>query len=203
MKDKPIRDALLRQLSADDPSAAIYEELHIARGEGRADCASVNGHLVGFEIKSDSDSLSRLGKQVFDYEKVFDYCNVVVARKHLRRVRMMIPGHWGIIVADACDATNSVLLHRRRKARLNRKTCLRTLVRLLWKTEAAAILRAHGRPLPVSLPVREMWAALEAMPKTRVAHEIRAALKLRAGFPALPLLDDDSRRTEPTAAVRP
>lgn len=199
MNDKLIRAALLRHLESTDPTAVIYHELPLSRGEGRADCAAVNGSLTGFEIKSEKDSLSRLEKQIQDYEKVFDFCNIVVATKHLRRARALIPNAWGIIVAE--QNTEQVHLSVRRKARRNSGTSIQALIRLMWKTEALAALRKNGKSANANIPVRAMWFALEDLGKAKVATEVRIALKQRAGFPVPQLQCGDSPHTEPTAAA--
>jgi hypothetical protein len=66
--DQDIREALKKTLREQDRNAAIIEELPLQRGRGRADLAFVNGELWGFEIKSEADSLIRLGIQREHYE---------------------------------------------------------------------------------------------------------------------------------------
>ena len=85
MNDAIIRSALIRHLVESDPTAAIYEELPLSRGRGRADCAAVNGSLCGFEIKGAGDSLRRLPQQIGYYDRIFEYSTVVVAEKSSAR----------------------------------------------------------------------------------------------------------------------
>jgi len=43
-----------------DPDTLVVDELGLKHGKCRADIAVINGHLMGYEIKSDDDSLRRL-----------------------------------------------------------------------------------------------------------------------------------------------
>ena len=81
--DEHIREALKTALRGQDNAAAIIEEMPLLRGRGRADLAFVNGRLCGFEIKSEADSLIRLGMQTENYEAVFEFNTIVAAQKHL------------------------------------------------------------------------------------------------------------------------
>ena len=62
------------------PGTLIIDELPICRHAARADLAVINGHFSGYEIKSDRDTLKRLGSQVDAYCRVFDYVAVVTAQ---------------------------------------------------------------------------------------------------------------------------
>ena len=53
----------------DEADTVVIEELGLCRGQVRVDVAVVNGLLHGYEIKSDRDSLRRLGVQVEVYGK--------------------------------------------------------------------------------------------------------------------------------------
>ncbi len=66
--DEHIRDALKSTLREQDHTGAIIEEMPLLRGRGRADLAFINGKLYSFEIKSEADSLIRLGMQTENYE---------------------------------------------------------------------------------------------------------------------------------------
>ena len=103
MGDIDIRMAIVNQIRAADPTTAIFEELPLARGEGCADIAAVNGALWGYELKSSRDSTARLRGQVRNYDRIFDYCLVVTACNHLRNVRKIVPPYWGILVASSTD----------------------------------------------------------------------------------------------------
>ena len=65
----------------------------------------VNGSLKGFEIKSDRDTLKRLGRQSEIYSKVFDTITLVTSECHLTPALDLIPAWWGIEIAfmDGAD----------------------------------------------------------------------------------------------------
>jgi hypothetical protein len=80
--DSDIRKLLLSHLSSQDEDnpSLVVEELGLNQGDARIDVAVVNGHLHGYEIKSDRDSLRRFHRQ----ERV----NYRAGRKHLPVVQL-------------------------------------------------------------------------------------------------------------------
>jgi hypothetical protein len=177
MLDKDIRGSLRQYLANVDPAAVVLEELPLCRS-GRADCAAVNGDMRGFEIKSDHDSLRRLPEQVPRYQAVFDYCTVVIAARHMKHIRHAVPEEWGILVMEYGPGESA--LQHVRKPRRNRKTDIEALIGLMWKMEAVSALRNQGIRINPSRPVRDVWSALQRLPKDVVAQEARGALKSRA-----------------------
>lgn len=176
-RDCDIRAVLLNELRAQDASAAIFEELPLLRGRGRADVAFVNGELCGFEIKSARDSLRRLGDQVHQYDAVFEYTTVVVANHHLRGVRKLVPAHWGISLAVVIE--DVLTIKQIRKARRNRALDPRALARLLWKRECIRVLAQNGVRVDVSTPVIDLWPAVAGLPFKSLCRNVREALKSR------------------------
>src|SRR5438093_602201 len=79
------------------PNTLVVDELGLKHGKCRADIAVINGHLAGYEIKSDEDSLDRLEEQVEVYSAVFDRATVVVGTKHVGSIRSVVPRWWGIV----------------------------------------------------------------------------------------------------------
>jgi hypothetical protein len=177
LTDKIIRAALVAKLSAEDPNAVILHELPLSRGERRADVAHVNGILAGFEIKSSVDSLARMSGQASAYGEVFEQMTAVIARCHLRSLRVHIPNTWGILVAQESD--QGLAFRQVRKSRKNNKQLNSKLVGLLWKEECSRILRAQGIKLPRTALVIEMWELLDQMPTKFLCSEVKAALKAR------------------------
>ena len=102
LDDLTIRSALRSKLLADhaeEGDTALMEELGLCRGRVRVDLALVNGHLNGYEIKSDRDTLTRLETQAEIYMKVFDRLTIVVGSKHLSSIGTRLPEWWGILQA--------------------------------------------------------------------------------------------------------
>src|SRR5437899_2698377 len=98
MNDRLIRDSFHRQRLHrfhDAPDTLVLNELGLRHGKCRADIAVVNGRLIGYEIKSDEDSLKRLEEQVQIYSAVFDRASVITGTKHLDAVLSQLPKWWG------------------------------------------------------------------------------------------------------------
>jgi hypothetical protein len=177
MLDGDIRSVLKSSLRGRDNTAAIIDELPLLRGRSRADLAFVNGEFCGYEIKSDADSLARLGTQADYYQCVFEFITLVAARKHLKHARRRIPPSWGIIEAQEIDG--KVTLTERRKPRRNYHINNSALVRILWKRECLRILSKWHISLPAHTPVRDIWKLMESLPSPTLCDEVREALKLR------------------------
>ncbi|MFA5421316.1 MAG: sce7726 family protein [Bacilli bacterium] len=75
-------------------SSVTFTEFPV--NDSRADIVSINGHSAAFEIKTNYDSLTRLGKQINDYSKCFEYIFVICPEKKVAQVTKLIPIHCGI-----------------------------------------------------------------------------------------------------------
>lgn len=200
MFDEDIRSALKERLRNEDSSAAIIDELPLLRGRGRADLAFVNGDLCGYEIKSEVDSLVRLGVQADHYGSVFEFITLVAAKKHLRHARKRIPRSWGIIEVREVDG--DVMLIPRRKPRRNRHVDNAALVRLLWKRECIRILSRRQMSVSANTPIRDIWKLLESLPSRVLCDDVREALKLRfRSAEKLQTQCDDSRTIATTESA--
>lgn len=145
MKDADVRRALRKKLSADyagDCSTRIVEEMGIWSGSVRIDVAVINGELIGYELKSDLDTLERLPTQADLYSKVFDRVVLVVGTRHAAKAVPMVPAWWGVLLAH--DLTNNVELACSRDALLNPGPDPYLVAQLLWKDEALEVLDSHG-----------------------------------------------------------
>ncbi|MCE5301601.1 MAG: sce7726 family protein [Planctomycetaceae bacterium] len=181
MNDKQIRPLLLELLRSRDPLAAIFEELPICRGDGRADVVSVNGAMYGYEIKGSNDTTRRLSKQIVDYERVFDYCVIVATQNHLDRAREIVPLYWGIVVVH--ETNFGPTMKQVRAAKRNRHTDPEAIMRLMWRREAVKSLRRCGISIESTALISHVWDVMvkAVSPKT-IADEVRTALKARGGY---------------------
>jgi len=123
----------------------VIDELGLQHGKCRADIAVVNGHLVGYEIKSNNDSLRRLDGQVKSYNAVFDKIFVVVGDRHVNPVQNHIPRWWGIIISLR-GARGAVNFNMIRRAQVNKSVDPVSIAKLLWRDEAEEILRQKKLP---------------------------------------------------------
>lgn len=108
-------------------------------GKSRADVVAVlPDSIIGFEIKSDSDSYQRLPKQIKFYDKFFDHNYIVVGKTHRRSVGEFVPEHWGIIcIFD--DENGKPRVEVLREAALNKKCKMRWQLSFLWRSELSHI----------------------------------------------------------------
>ena len=174
--DRHIRSALVEYLRVSDPACAIFHEAPLARGLRRADVLAVNGHIAGFEIKSERDSLVRLAKQVDHYNLICEFSTIVTTKKHLSKVRTIIPQSWGIMTATGSEHISINLI---RTPKLNRHLDKWALIRLMWKEECSAIVKKYNRAVRPDLPVIQYWEYLEELPLNILKDEAREALKRR------------------------
>jgi hypothetical protein len=126
----------------------VIDELGLNHGKCRADIAVVNGHLIGYEIKSNKDSLRRLDEQVKSYNAVFDKVSIVIGDRYINSIQKHIPEWWGVIVSTKGprDAVNFDLI---REAQINTNTDPISIAQLLWRNEAEEIL--HQKKLPSNI----------------------------------------------------
>ncbi len=112
------------------------------RPSARIDLAVVNGSMIGYEIKSDCDTLVRLPRQVAAYSKVFDEVSLVTTQTHLKSVRKQIPSWWGIITPRVMDGR--IELVAKRKMKKNPAASNAALLHMLCKKELLNLLAAHS-----------------------------------------------------------
>lgn len=138
MLDADIRRALLQHLAA---HPLIIEEMGVC-GQVRCDVVALSEEMVGYEIKSDADTLRRLPRQVEWYSRVLDRAHVVTTERHLEGVRSVVPEWWGVMVASG--PADDVRLQPLREAEDNPSLDTRSLADLLWRPEALAALEVRG-----------------------------------------------------------
>ncbi len=141
--DKDIREPLFDFLELEYGKTRIIEEKMM--GRSRADVVMViTGALVGVEIKSDSDTYTRLSSQVTDYDKYFDYNIVVVGSSHAMHVSEHVPDYWGIITVDENEGEPDFYFLRR--PILNKKMKLKRKMEILWRPELTKIQEKYNMP---------------------------------------------------------
>lgn len=178
---RPVLKARLRAWHAGHDETRIIDELAICQTRARADVAVVNGHLAGFEIKSDADRLKRLPQQVRYYDQVFDRACVVCAPRYAETVLRRLPDWWGVWIAETTG--DDIVLRVARAAGCNPAPSAAARVALLWREEMATVLRAHGGPPGVIRSPRRVLMAelLDRLDDRMLADEVRAALRARDG----------------------
>lgn len=187
MNDYQIRTALKRALSrryANDTETVIIEELGLGHGAARIDLVVVNSCLHGYEIKSDLDTLDRLPEQARIYNSALDRITLVVGYHHAYQAVKIVPEWWGIKIAEK-GLRGSVRFLSLRMPSNNRSTDILSVAKLLWRTEAMALLdemasAAGVRSKPRELIYQELVkvADLESI-RSRVRRQLRCRANWR------------------------
>lgn len=141
LRDPDIREPLL---------ASVRARGHIAVTEfsvldRRADVAVITeSELVLYEIKSDTDTNTRLEGQANAYDAVASRLYLVTTPKKLPTMAPILPPWWGILLAH--ETPNGVVFEEVQDARENPAFTLLKAYSLLWSPELDSILDAHALP---------------------------------------------------------
>ena len=186
MNDAQIRQQFhLKRLRRqhDDSETVVVDELGLKHGRCRADIAVINGRFIGYEIKSDNDSLRRLPEQVDVYSAVFDRASVIVGEKHACAVKSLIPGWWGLIVITQ-GPRGGVTFTVERKARLNRSVDSFSVAQLLWRDEVAGVLETLGAEKKMlRAPRKVLYHCLASeIDLSELRKQVHICLKARTGW---------------------
>lgn len=180
--DPAIRTALRAKLVGDhagDADTALIEELGLCRGQVRIDIAVVNGLLHGYEIKSDRDSLRRLGTQADVYGKVLDQATLVVGDRFLDDALDVVPAWWGVLHAHS--TSRAIQFRTVRRPERNPQRDARALVELLWFDQAVTLLEERNAARGVRGKARRVvWDRVcDHFGVDEIAGAVRARLKAR------------------------
>jgi len=145
VRDIDIRLALLKKLENDyknDSNTRILQEFGLREGISRIDIAIVNGSLIGYEIKSEADTLERLSYQQQIYSEIFDRMVIIISQSHKQKIFTLIPSWWEIWLAN--ESVNEITFHVLRKGKDNDYVNPYSIAQCLWRNEAMEILKNHG-----------------------------------------------------------
>jgi hypothetical protein len=164
-------------------NAMVIDELGLHHGSCRADIAVVNGRMIGYEIKGETDSLKRLREQVRAYNAVFDEATVITTTKHRRKVMAKIPRWWGVIICHSAPR-RQITFETWRAGTMNERVDSLAVAQLLWKSEAAAMLARLGEPKRI---LREPRAKLyerltEILELSQLQRRVRNCLRRRKNW---------------------
>jgi hypothetical protein len=198
LRDADVRKALFQKVlrrHARQPDTLVIEELGLRHGTARIDVAVVNGALHGYEIKSDADTLERLGGQVAIYGSVLDHATLVVGERHAEEARKLIPSWWGIKLAKK-GSRNGIAFEDVKRPQKNSAIDPVAAAELLWRTEVVHVLRSLGYPeRALRKPRAFLYQELsQALPLKDLRDTVRAVLKSREKWRGLrpPSSDGDS-----------
>lgn len=184
MREHEIRRAVIssvRSAHPDEAETLIVEEMGVCFGSARIDVVVVNGLISGFEIKSASDTLTRLPSQVAAYGRVLDNATLVCAARHHVKAEGLLPPWWGIVVADRG------VLEWLRPSDDNPDVDIVAVLQLLWRAELLALARSlqvRGASRLTRAQLIDVVFAM--MPSNEVRSVVRHALKTREGWRSRP-----------------
>jgi hypothetical protein len=191
MLDKEIRtllrrDYLLKYYS--DAESRVVEEMALSGHQVRIDIGVLNGKFIGYEIKSDHDTLRRLPNQLSIYTQVFDYLTIICGPTQLKKVKEITPEYCGLVVAEYVNGEPQ--LRTERKAQQSPNLDGFRLASLLWNEEARSFLSAHKIKGVSKLRRQDLWRKIgDHFDATYLSSQIREILKSRVNW----------RETEPQA----
>lgn len=187
MRDIDVRIALRREVlrrHEGQPDTLVVHELGLRHGAARVDIAVVNGRLHGYEIKSDADTLERLPSQVSIYSAVLDVATLVVGHRHAAKALRLLPEWWGVKVATE-GPRGGICLRELRRGQPNPGIDPVAVAELLWRDEAADMLRAMGYPTSTARKSRtQLYHELvSVLSVDELRARVRHALKSRETRP--------------------
>ena len=161
----------------------VVDELGLNHGKNRADIAVINGFLVGYEIKSDNDSLVRLEGQIKSYNAIFDKVNIIIGLKHTKHIHKYIPECWGIIIANK-GLRNAVKFDLVRKSSRNEKINPISIARLLWRNEVIQLLKQRQISSKLLRQPRSFLyeALVDLLGTDELRKTVRETLKMRKNW---------------------
>ena len=205
MNDLEIRTsfhvAMLRRYHS-SKNALVLDELGLMHGSCRADIAVINGRLLGFEIKSNDDSLRRLQGQIDAYNSVFDTVTIIVGTRHRRAVTKTVPPWWGIVVATE-SVKGKARFRIQRKAKPNPSISPFSVAQLLWRDEIVELLRQFGAPSSVLRFPRNILYRLLAwhLPVDELRRVVCRQLKSRKNWRCHLPPSEDGDLSRPTSTL--
>lgn len=110
------------------PKTAGFQ-IELPVGRSIVDVAVANGTSTAYEIKTEFDTLKRLGSQTSDYLKAFDKVFVVTHPSHLSRFEQEIDERVGIILMSTSGRMKTVRDALSNKTSIDSKTVFRCLRR--------------------------------------------------------------------------
>ncbi|CAH2803615.1 MAG: hypothetical protein CPDRYMAC_5659 [uncultured Paraburkholderia sp.] len=120
-RDRDVRAAVMRKVLSDhilDPRVQVLEELGLEHGACRVDIAIINGLIHGYELKSDSDTISSDSRSRLPYSRALNKATLVVGEKHAEEATHLIP-EWWEIKASYVGPRGAVHIENLRPASIN------------------------------------------------------------------------------------
>lgn len=149
LNDKEIRPNLVSYLKQMYyKPLKVVEELPVCFGNAIADVVSINSrNLHCYEIKGETDSISRVTHQAVFYNQSFRKITLVTTNNHVRYAYNIIPEYWGIILVKT-DKNGDISFKYLRKAQNNPYFSKEKALQTLWRDELLTIAQKENIHIP-------------------------------------------------------
>ena len=143
LNDTSIREKLKFFLSSSSKRPRkIIDELHVHRGNAIADVVALYREAHCFEIKGETDNISRIKKQSQFFDLAFKKVTLVTTENHLKQALVVTPSYWGILLVFHRDSSIKFRYIRKTKRNPNFRKDVAALT--LWKHEMLELSAASG-----------------------------------------------------------
>lgn len=140
LTDKELRAALIERLKTQPVAPrAILEEVRVHNGNAIADVVSIHTRPHCYEIKGETDTVSRIVRQGEFYDRAFQRITLVTTENHLTSAARLAPAHWGVMVAARCSAKGIPVLRYVRKATDSPVFDKQIALLTLWRSELLSL----------------------------------------------------------------
>ena len=150
-------------------TASMLTEFRV--GACKADLAILNGTATVYEIKSERDSLSRLSKQIDNYQRVFAKIYVIAAESHANQVLEMTSDFVGVMCLNSRGRITKLRTAHDRAS----EVCPVTILDSLRLDEARSVLKTLGVHFP-DVPNTKIRSVLKEMFATLNPQDVHAAM---------------------------
>lgn len=171
-------------------TASMLSEFRI--GGCKADIVILNGTATVYEIKSERDSLTRLGNQIQTYRKVFAKVNVIAAERFVEDILLQTDDEVGVLMLNGRSQIKTIREAKDGASQI----CPLMLFDSLRTVEAMETVSALGINIPevpntvIRRELRELFSQLKPeklhQAAVRVLKESRSQLTLRDHIAGLP-----------------
>lgn len=166
-------------------SSVLFTEFRVETS--KADVVIFNGTSHVYEIKTDLDNFERLQKQINDYQKVFEYVNIVLNEpkdkneKKIEEVKRIVDESVGILIL-----TNQYTLKTIRKAKQGLDNLDKSAIfNILRKNEYLKIVKTHMGYVP-NVPNTQIHSVCKelfvTLPIEVIHKDVLKALKNRKNY---------------------
>ena len=144
IKKQLLERLLCGDFGFDPKSDVVGNEVLFSTNRRRCDLLTMGDIFHAFEIKGRADNLTKLPKQIIDYQKTFDFVSIVTTLRHLGKIINIVSQSVGIIIIEAERV--EVIRQPKQQKRLNKES----LLMFLGRQKLQAFLR--HRNVRVSVP---------------------------------------------------